>query len=357
METFMTIHHTDSQSTPHLDLPYILPAQARKYISINESLTRLDDLVQLSAEAMNFASPPMVPEENSHYIIAENANGLWEGYEGSIAGYSDGGWTYYTPKIGWRVWVKNVQSLRVFDGDTWRAVEHSFDDVSAKQIGLGAKTDLTNRLTVASPASLFTHVGDSHQLKVNRDSKIDKAAVLFQSDFVGQAEIGLLGTDDFQMKMSPDGMTWKSALTIKADTNFVSLGHSSPAAWLDIKSQSVGANLLLLRAEQGGSVLSVAENGSKNLYLHLKDSSGATCVQIHGSGKSFFNGGNVGIGTTAPTAKLHVDGVMRLKTFDPAALPNAANTGAGSIVVTLDSQGNTSLAISDGQNWRMLSAA
>jgi len=37
----MTIHHTDSQSTPHLDLPYILPAQARKYISINESLTRL----------------------------------------------------------------------------------------------------------------------------------------------------------------------------------------------------------------------------------------------------------------------------------------------------------------------------
>ena len=50
-------------------------------------------------------------------------------------------------------------------------------------------------------------------------------------------------------------------------------------------------------------------------YFRVR-SGGATKVIIEGNGDSYFNGGNVGIGTTAPASLLHVGGA--------AAAPHAA---------------------------------
>ena len=47
-----------------------------------------------------------------------------------------------------------------------------------------------------------------------------------------------------------------------------------------------------------------------DIYLLLRDKSGNADVQIHSEGYSFFNGGNVGIGTTSPDAKLAVKGTI-----------------------------------------------
>lgn len=62
--------------------------------------------------------------------------------------------------------------------------------------------------------------------------------------------------------------------------------------------------------------ISSASNGSP--YFNLFNNTGSTeVVRITSEGETFFNGGNVGIGTTAPTAKLHVNGatVMGSGTF------------------------------------------
>ena len=45
----------------------------------------------------------------------------------------------------------------------------------------------------------------------------------------------------------------------------------------------------------------------------FRNTSGTTVAQISLTGNSYFNGGNVGIGTTAPSQKLHVAGNMRLQ--------------------------------------------
>ena len=62
--------------------------------------------------------------------------------------------------------------------------------------------------------------------------------------------------------------------------------------------------------------------------------------------------GNVGIGKSAPTTKLDIDGPVRVKSYAKAALPSASGAGAGAIAHVSDEAGGSVLAFSDGSNWR-----
>jgi hypothetical protein len=82
------------------------------------------------------------------------------------------------------------------------------------KLGINATADETNRLAVASPASLFSHVGNGHQIKVNKAAPADTASLLFPTAWSGRAEMGLAGNDDFAIKVSPDGSAWQTGLAI-----------------------------------------------------------------------------------------------------------------------------------------------
>ncbi|WP_050604274.1 hypothetical protein [Ruegeria sp. 6PALISEP08] len=77
---------------------------------------------------------------------------------------------------------------------------------------MAATSDTTNRLTVRSPATLLTHEGGGHQLKINKASAGDTASLLFQSNWTGHAEMGLSGNTGFSIKVSLDGGSWTDAL-------------------------------------------------------------------------------------------------------------------------------------------------
>ena len=55
-------------------------------------------------------------------------------------------------------------------------------------LGINATADATNRLTVSAPATLLTHEGAGHQLKINKALPADTASLLFQSGWQGRAE-------------------------------------------------------------------------------------------------------------------------------------------------------------------------
>lgn len=93
-------------------------------------------------------------------------------------------------------------------------------------VGINDTADSTNRLAVSSPATLFSHEGDDHQLKINKAAAADTASVLFQTDFVGHAEFGLAGDNDWHVKVSPDGTTWHEALVVNRNTGAVSLPNT-----------------------------------------------------------------------------------------------------------------------------------
>ena len=96
-------------------------------------------------------------------------------------------------------------------------------------VGVNATADAANRLAVASPASLFSHEGSDHRLKVNKATEADTASVLFQTGFSGRAEFGLAGDDDWHVKVSADGSDWHEAIVVDRATGAVSFPNTAGA--------------------------------------------------------------------------------------------------------------------------------
>jgi hypothetical protein len=202
-----------SDTTANLDLPYILPSQAQKHVTHNEALQLLDAIVQLVVSSQA-ASPPPDPEEGDCHAVIATATGDWTGQEGALAAYIDGDWIFIAPKPGWRAWFVPEGAQRYWTGTEWSALP---SPSAFERLGIHATADETNRLAVSADASLFNHAGAGHQLKLNKASVADTVSLLFQTGWSGRTEMGLSGSDAFQLKTSSDGSSWTTALTISPE--------------------------------------------------------------------------------------------------------------------------------------------
>ena len=209
-----------SDATPLLELPYILPAQAQKHVTHNEAIARLDALTQLAVEDRTRSTPPDTPDEGARHIVAAGATAAWDGQDGKVAVVVNGGWIFLAPRPGWSAYVVAETAIVVFDGAQWAEPPRDFDNLPG--LGIATTSDAVNRLAVAAEASLFSHDGAGHRIKVNKASAADTASLLFQSGWSGRAEMGLAGSDDFTVKISPDGAGWQEALRLDAGSGAVS---------------------------------------------------------------------------------------------------------------------------------------
>lgn len=92
-------------------------------------------------------------------------------------------------------------------------------NLTAQLLGLGGATaDTTNRLSVNAPAVLLNNAGAGVEVTVNKAAAANDAAFAFKTGFSARALIGLLGSDDFSFKVSPDGSTWNTGFTIDRTT-------------------------------------------------------------------------------------------------------------------------------------------
>jgi hypothetical protein len=213
--------------TPNLNLPFIMPAQAQKHVTHNEAIRALDAVVQLAVLDRDLAAPPAVPTEGQRYIVATSPTGPWAGRTGQIAAWQDGAWSFFQPKEGWLAWVGDEDKVCAFDGSGWVLAGSGGSVNPTPLVGVDTTADASNRLAVASPASLFTHAGAGHQLKINKAAAADTASQLFQTNFSGRAELGLMGDDNFRFKVSPDGAAWTEAILIDKATGLVTLTPKS----------------------------------------------------------------------------------------------------------------------------------
>lgn len=207
--------------TPILSLPLILPAQAQKHVTHNEALRLLDVMVQLVVRDRGLTAPPSTPLEGDRHIIASGATGEWAGKDGQIAAYWDTAWLYLEPQDGWTAYISDENTSAIHVSGQWLAERER--GAQFPELGINATADMVNRLSVNADATLLNHNGAGHQLKLNKAGVGDTTSLLYQSGFLGRAEIGLTGNDDLSIKVSPDGTAFQSALVIDQTTADVTL--------------------------------------------------------------------------------------------------------------------------------------
>ena len=216
--------------TARLSLPFILSAQAQKHVTHNEALLALDTLVQPAVASRSVVSPPASPLPGEAYIVADGATGAWAGHDREIAVWRSGAWAFHDPASGWQAYVEDVRELVVFQAGAWTALAGNGPG-GVPRLGVNAAPDATNRLAVSSPATLLSHAGAGHQLKLNKAAAGDTASLLFQTGWSGHAEMGLAGDNHWRLKVSPDGGTWLNALAVNNATGALTVaGSVRPAA-------------------------------------------------------------------------------------------------------------------------------
>ncbi len=216
--------------TSHLGLPYIEAGQAQKHVTHNEALRILDAVIQVAVQDASRTAPPGSPADGQRHLVAASPTGAWAGRAKAIATWQDGAWAFLTAKADWCVWSLADSVLLVFDGSVWRDMRGLFLD-NAARLGINTTADATNRLSVKSNAVLFGHddvtpgTGDL-RATFNKSAASKDAALIFQDAFSTRALIGLLGDDNFTVKVSADGATYRTALAIDKSTGQASLEAS-----------------------------------------------------------------------------------------------------------------------------------
>ncbi len=396
--------------SPRLSLSYVAPAQAQKHVTVNESFRRLDVLVQMTVKSRTVAAEPASPAEGDGYILPASPSGAaWDNFAAdNLAFYQDGAWISVTRVQGMRAYVVDEGDLVAYDGAAWSPISVGEE---ANQFGVNTAADATNRLAVKSDAALFSHddvtpgTGDV-RVKINKAAAGDTASHLFQTGFSGRAEFGLTGDDDFHVKVSPDGASWRDALVIDKDTGDTAIsdrvlsligtnagntildidceGTSSPfratryhagfpgPVFFGRKGRGTRANPEAVRADDtlvgfrgygfDGTAFTAGGGSSAAFLLEASENHSASA---HGGQIRFFTIENGNAGGGVERVRFSHDGAIQmggantvidknrhhqLRSYTVAGLPPA--TTAGQVIYVSNATGGAVPAFSDGTNWR-----
>lgn len=297
-----------SQSSPVLSLPYIQPSQSQKHVTHNEALRILDAVTQLSVQGYQNSSPPTSPVQGDRHIIAGSGSGDWAEHGGDITVFTATGWDFFTPQNGWRADIIATGEQLRFDGINWIPVTSPTQNLDG--VGIATTSDSTNRLAVAANATLLTHDGTDHQLKINKANASDTASLLFQTGWSGRAEMGTTGADDFTIKASADGSTFHTALSVEASSGALHTPQgqiyfddtyiaNDTAHSLDIPWSDPARMLLWLGVDLPGHSYMFSITGA------LAGASNFTSMFVNPAGTLNFQTGALS-GMTGPTAAINL---------------------------------------------------
>ncbi|WP_322964542.1 DUF2793 domain-containing protein [Sphingomonas fuzhouensis] len=109
-----------TNDTPRWALPLLTAGQAQKEIMHNEALSLLDIVVQPCAEAVGVNTPPGDPVVGQAWIVGDQPTGGWAGRALALAGWTEGGWRFLSPRAGLSVWSRADDCRCEWDGSQWR---------------------------------------------------------------------------------------------------------------------------------------------------------------------------------------------------------------------------------------------
>ncbi len=377
-------------ATPRLGLPYLAAAQAQKHVTLNEALAALDGLVQTAVASRSLVAEPAAPADGALYILPAGASGAdWAGRPaGALMRFEAGAWTALAASAGALAYVADEGVLALYDGAAWHDAATAIRSLqNLTLLGVGTTANAGNPLAVKGPAVLVDNAGHGVQLKINKASPPDVGSVLYQTGYAARAEAGLVGDDQFHLRVADDGGTWRDALVVDRGSGASTLTNLQVTPSGGSTVAAFGPTGNYLHGAKMDSTLAFTSPAQFNFY----DPSGATDQRRAGmfmyQGGLYFqrqtdNGGYVinplcispsgtitaveidplfdqGYNLGAPRSRwgalyvgsVFASGAVKVGGFAKAALPPAAAQGAGAVVFVPDEAGGATLAFSDGSVW------
>ncbi|WP_454279043.1 DUF2793 domain-containing protein [Sphingomonas sp. Marseille-Q8236] len=136
-----------SGETPRWTLPLLAAGQAQKEITHNEALTLLDMVVQPCVESVGLNVPPDTVETGQAWVVGDQPVAAWQNRPAMLAGWTEGGWRFLSPRPGLSVWNRAEQCRSEWDGTAWRTGR-----VPAREVIVAGKKVLgTQQSSIAMP--------------------------------------------------------------------------------------------------------------------------------------------------------------------------------------------------------------
>ncbi len=147
------------------------------------------------------------------------------------------------------------------DGAAWH---RAFDvDPGTGHVGLaGYPADAGNALGVSGTSFLFSAATDSCRFTFNKVAAAHDASLTFETGFSARALAGLLGSDSYQLKVSPDGSTFHQAYVVDPQTGNLAVKALLSAATYAVAALPAGLNGALVFATDGRKTGEAAGTGT-----------------------------------------------------------------------------------------------
>lgn len=348
-------------------LPYIMPAQAMKYLTHNTAIEQIDVLQSLCLHGLGLQEPPLNPALGACYDIGSNPLGDFIHAPNKIGAYLESGWHFFDKVEGMTAYVREREALHYYDGASWVLVSGRTENF--EKIGINTTADNINKLAVKSKSVLFSADDQSNdssgdlRLNLNKSDDFNVVSLIYQVDNVAHAEAGMIGDNNYQIKVGPSTESLRTALEIDADTGNVGLGKS-PSYALDVvkSSESIAGISMTNLSEAPLSGASIRLNSGHQNTLNILQYSSNTAYMVSSSSTLYYQltGANpthrffAGVSEVMHMSeiKISMSAPTQLFRCNQNELPSAITSGQGALIYLLDGEGGGGVICSDGTVWR-----
>ncbi len=306
-------------TTPKINLPYILASQTMKHVSVNEAFNIIDKLINCCAKSRLVTNQPANPNDGDCYIIPNGASGIdWQNYPtGAIAAFYNLGWTYFTPREGYVAWLEDQDMSVVFANNNWVPVSgqlnRSLNYISNS--GFIARIDNGNAIERQIDSGVNIKIDNPNGANANPKIALDtNAAMLLNNNFTA---------NQISSKAQAGSINW--------------LGDIDGAKW----ATKLGGYMLSFASDSN-----VHTNALGNDNIAMGGRNYAVKVRLNTYGQIETLTGYIVNGTIVANSNGH----LQLKTYTIATKPSTSTLGE--MIAISDGANNKKLAISDGTNWR-----